>query len=110
MIINDAMRRYRLSNPTTQEDLECRWSKVPGYGDKSYWLVTAASRAVRITLALCTNVWMRTAPAKVPLVFTRRVTWFSKTTAMLLPGQSNRRKIPRQLNTDGNSPSRGCLS
>ena len=28
MTINDAMRTYRLPNPTTPEDLECRWSKV----------------------------------------------------------------------------------
>ena len=34
MTINDAMHKYRLPNPTTPEDLECRWSKVPGYGDK----------------------------------------------------------------------------
>ena len=30
MTINDAMRTYRLPNPTTPEDLECRWSKVLG--------------------------------------------------------------------------------
>ena len=34
MIINDAMRTYRLPNPTTPEDLECRWSKVLTFGDK----------------------------------------------------------------------------
>ena len=28
MTINEAMRTYRLPNPTTPEDLECRWSKV----------------------------------------------------------------------------------
>ena len=25
---------YRLPNPTTPEDLECRWSKVLNFGDK----------------------------------------------------------------------------
>lgn len=34
MKINDAMRKYRLPNPTTPEDLECRWSKVLNFGDK----------------------------------------------------------------------------
>lgn len=28
MKITEAMRKYRLPNPTTPEDLECRWSKV----------------------------------------------------------------------------------
>ena len=32
--INEAMRKYRLPNPTTPEDLECRWSKVLNFGDK----------------------------------------------------------------------------
>ena len=34
MTINEAMRTYRLPNPTTPEDLECRWSKVLSFGDK----------------------------------------------------------------------------
>ena len=34
MTINEAMRTYRLPNPTTPEDLGCRWSKVLNYGDK----------------------------------------------------------------------------
>ena len=34
MTINDAMRKYRLPNPTTPEDLETRWSKVLTFGDK----------------------------------------------------------------------------
>ena len=34
MKINDAMRTYRLPNPTTPEDLESRWSKVLNFGDK----------------------------------------------------------------------------
>ncbi len=34
MTIEKAMRIYRLPNPTTQEDLECRWSKVLNFGDK----------------------------------------------------------------------------
>ncbi len=34
MTINDAMRTYRLPNPTTMEDLECRWSKVLNFEDK----------------------------------------------------------------------------
>ena len=36
MTINDAMRTYRLPNPTTPEDLECRWSKVLNFGDKVF--------------------------------------------------------------------------
>ena len=34
MTINEAMRTYRLPNPTTPEDLESRWSKVLTFGDK----------------------------------------------------------------------------
>ena len=34
MTINEATKRYRLPNPTTPEDLECRWSKVLTFGDK----------------------------------------------------------------------------
>ena len=34
MTINEGMKTYRLPNPTTQEDLECRWSKVLNFGDK----------------------------------------------------------------------------
>ena len=34
MTINEGMRKYRLPNPTTMEDLECGWSKVLTFGDK----------------------------------------------------------------------------
>lgn len=34
MTIGEGMRKYRLPNPTTPEDLECRWSKVLNFGDK----------------------------------------------------------------------------
>ena len=34
MTIKEAMRTLRLSNPTTAEDLGCRWSHVLNYGDK----------------------------------------------------------------------------
>ena len=34
MTINEATRTYRLPNPTTPEDLECRWSKVLNFGDR----------------------------------------------------------------------------
>ena len=34
MTINEAMKKYRLPNPTTPEDLECRWSKLLTFGDK----------------------------------------------------------------------------
>lgn len=34
MTINEGMRTYRLPNPTTPEDLACRWSKVLNYGDR----------------------------------------------------------------------------
>ena len=34
MTINEAMRTYRLPNPSTPEDLECRWSKTLTFGDK----------------------------------------------------------------------------
>ena len=34
MTISEAMRKYRLTNPTTQEDLEISWSKVLNFGDK----------------------------------------------------------------------------
>lgn len=34
MTITEAMRTYRLPNPTTPEDLECRWSKTLKFGDK----------------------------------------------------------------------------
>ena len=34
MTINEATKKYRLPNPTTPEDLECRWSKILTFGDK----------------------------------------------------------------------------
>ena len=34
MTINEAMRAYRLPNPTTPEDLETRWSKVLTFGNR----------------------------------------------------------------------------
>ena len=34
MTIAEAMKAYKLQNPTTQEDLETRWDKVLNYGDK----------------------------------------------------------------------------
>ena len=34
MTITEAIKTYRLPNPTTQEDLETRWSKVLNFGDK----------------------------------------------------------------------------
>ncbi len=34
MTINEAMRTYRLPNPTTSEDLESRFSKVLNFGDR----------------------------------------------------------------------------
>ena len=34
MTIKEAMRTYRLPNPTTSEDLETRWSKVLNFGDR----------------------------------------------------------------------------
>ena len=34
MTITEGMKTYRLPNPTTAEDLECRWSKVLTFGDK----------------------------------------------------------------------------
>ena len=34
MTIENAMKTYRLPNPTTPEDLECRWSKTLRFGDK----------------------------------------------------------------------------
>ena len=34
MTIKEAMRTYRLPNPTTPEDLETRWSKVLNFGDR----------------------------------------------------------------------------
>ena len=43
MTINEAMRTYRLPNPTTPEDLECRWSKVLNFGDKVLLAGAAAS-------------------------------------------------------------------
>ena len=34
MTIKEAERTYRLPNPTTAEDLGCRWSHVLNYGDR----------------------------------------------------------------------------
>lgn len=34
MTINEAMRIYKLPNPTTPENLECKWSKLLTFGDK----------------------------------------------------------------------------
>ena len=32
--MTERARTYRLPNPTTPEDLECRWSKTLRFGDK----------------------------------------------------------------------------
>lgn len=34
MKIEEATRTLRLPNPTTPEDLECRWSKTLAFGDR----------------------------------------------------------------------------
>ena len=34
MTINEGMKKYRLPNPSTLEDLEYNWSKVLTFGDK----------------------------------------------------------------------------
>ena len=34
MTINEATRTYHLPNPSTKEDLECRWNKVLDFDDK----------------------------------------------------------------------------
>lgn len=34
MTINEGMKKLRLPNPTTPEDLETRWSKTLTFGDK----------------------------------------------------------------------------
>ena len=34
MKINEAMRKFRLPNPASQEDLEGRWSSVLVFGDR----------------------------------------------------------------------------
>ena len=34
MTIKEATKTYRLPNPTCQEDLESRWSKVLSFGEK----------------------------------------------------------------------------
>ena len=34
MTINEGMRKYRLPNPTTSEDLGCSWSHILNFGDK----------------------------------------------------------------------------
>ena len=34
MTIENAIRTYRIPQATTQEDLECRWSKILNFGDK----------------------------------------------------------------------------
>ena len=34
MTINEAMKTYRLPNPTTSEDLGCSWSHILNFGDK----------------------------------------------------------------------------
>lgn len=34
MKTTEGMKMFRLPNPTTPEDLECRWSKILNFGDK----------------------------------------------------------------------------
>lgn len=34
MTINEGMKKFRLQNPTTPEDLELSWGKILTYGDK----------------------------------------------------------------------------
>ena len=75
MTINDAMRTYRLPNPTTPEDLECRWSKVLNFGDKvllaGYYYngqnkpcYFGADRTSPATSVRFTSIWTTTFPAK----------------------------------------------
>ena len=45
MTINDAMRTYRLPNPSTPEDLGCRWSKILTFGDKVFYTWTSLPHA-----------------------------------------------------------------
>lgn len=67
MTIKDAMRTYRLPNPTTPENLECRWSKLLTFGDKvviaGYYYNGRTSLA---TSERPTSSWTMTIPAKVP--------------------------------------------
>ena len=61
MTINEAMKTYRLPNPTTPEDLECRWSKVLSFGDKvllaGYYYNGRASPPISERF---TSTWMMT--------------------------------------------------
>lgn len=34
MTINEGMKKFRLPNPTTPEDLACRWSKMLNFNGK----------------------------------------------------------------------------
>ena len=65
MTINEAMKKYRLPNPTTPEDLECRWSKLLTFGDK---VVIAGhyynEQSVPATLVRRTSSSPMTIPAK----------------------------------------------
>ena len=67
MTINEAMRTYRLPNPTTAEDLETRWSKVLNFGDKvllaGYYY---NGRKSPVTSQRFTSTLTTTFPAKEP--------------------------------------------
>ena len=51
MTISEGMRKLRLPNPTTPEDLECRWSKTLRFGEKV--VIVAKNHGLSLSSICC---------------------------------------------------------
>ena len=88
MTVNEAMKTYRLPNPTTPEDLECRWSKLLTFGDKvviAGYFYNGQNKPA--TSGQPMNSWVMTTPAKAPSGCGRQAGLNSRMTDTQLPGQ-----------------------
>ena len=95
MTINEGMRKFRLANPTTGEDLEMRFSGMDGkvltFGDRV--LVAGYyynGRDSPPTLERFTSTLTTTFPAREPLDFARSAMSSTPTTATRSPGRWRR--------------------
>ena len=109
MTINEAMRTYRLPNPTTPEDLECRWSKVLNFGDKvllagyyysgkgkpCYFGAVTTEKTSPATSERFTSTWTTTFPAKARSGLQPPARWPSKTTGTRSPGRCSSKEAAR---------------
>ena len=97
MTIEKAMRTYRIPNPTTQEDLESRWSKA-----------TTTARESPATSARFTNTLMTTFPAKESSGLQKSARSNSKMMDTRFSGRCSSKHTDSQIK-EGAAPT-GCFS